>query len=102
MSHKLITKESKYAMSGNPFISARVPSEVLEQLESYAEATGESKSKILLKALVSYLENPTETSITTTEKRIRTLENYVHERFKSLEAEVDKLDKKIFYLQSGH
>lgn len=89
-------------MPGNPFVSARVPSEVLEQLESYAEATGESKSKILLKALVSYLENPTETSTTSAEKRIRTLENYVHERFKSLEAEVEKLDKKIFHLQSGH
>lgn len=100
MSHKLITKEGKYVMSSNPFISARIPSEVLEQLELRCEATGDSKSKILIKALMSYLENPTETSTTSVEKRIRTLENWVHERLKSLEVEVEKIDKETFYLKS--
>ena len=88
-------------MAANPFISARIPSEILEQLEHYSEVTGDSKSKVVVKALASFLENPNkseyEISITSSEKRIRTLENYMNERFRNLEAQLEKLDKKMFY-----
>ncbi|NJO62211.1 MAG: hypothetical protein HC836_29490 [Richelia sp. RM2_1_2] len=82
-------------MSRNSFISARVPSEVFKQLEFHAKTTGESKSKILLKALDKYLENPTDSS--DSNKRIKSFEWYMNERLKDLESEVEKLDKNFFY-----
>jgi len=39
----------------NPFLSARIPPDLLKKVEEHIAQTGESKSEILIKALTAYL-----------------------------------------------
>jgi hypothetical protein len=44
-------------MSDSRFISARIPSELLEKIEEYTQVTGESKTDTVIQALNAYLDS---------------------------------------------
>src|SRR6476646_2010022 len=81
-------------MTAKPFISARIPQDLLEQLESRADATGESKTEILVEALKEYLDpkEPSTEERASLEKRLRNFEQWATNRLTSIEEKVEELD----------
>ena len=85
-------------MASKEFISARIPRDLLEKIENYAEAKGESKSKILIEAIKKYLE-PEESSteeklsLEKREERIKHFERWIDYRLENLEKRVLSLEQ---------
>lgn len=82
-------------MANKPFVSARIPEKLLEQLEARSEATGETKTDILIEALTVYL-NPSEAedkNQTDLENRMRYFEHWISSRLSSLEERVNSLEE---------
>lgn len=83
-------------MTAKPFISARIPQDLLEQLESRADATGESKTEILVEALKEYLDpkeqKPSTEERLSLEQRLRAFEQWATNRLTRIEEKVEELD----------
>lgn len=62
-------------MATSPFISARIPPELLNKIEEYIEATGESKTDAIVKALTAYLDSWAVKKDNSLEKKVYELEN---------------------------
>jgi metal-responsive CopG/Arc/MetJ family transcriptional regulator len=81
-------------MASKSFISARIPDDLQEKLESYSQATGESKSRILIDALSKYLNADS----STTDKdlnlydRILYFERWVSNRLNNVEDRIMALE----------
>ncbi len=79
-------------MSKKKFISARIPQDLLEKIEEYAERKGESKSQILIEAIEKYLdpqELNTEEKLTL--EGIKKFDNWIEYRLENLEKKVSSL-----------
>jgi hypothetical protein len=90
----LLDRDREKAMTAKPFISARIPQDLLEQLESRADATGESKTDILVEALKEYLDpkEPSTEERSSLEKRLRNFEQWATDRLTNIEEKVEELD----------
>lgn len=82
-------------MANKSFITARIPDELNEKLESYAEETGESKTNILIDALNKYLNsNNSKSDIDINlEERVKYLENFVYEKLMNINTRIDELEE---------
>jgi metal-responsive CopG/Arc/MetJ family transcriptional regulator len=92
----LLDWDREKAMTAKPFISARIPQDLLEQLESRADERGESKTEILVEALKEYLEpkeqKPSAEERLSLEQRLRAFEQWAVSRLASIEKKVEKLE----------
>jgi hypothetical protein len=90
----LLDWDREKAMTAKPFISARIPQDLLEQLESRADATGESKTDILVEALKEYLDpkEPGTEERSSLEQRLRAFEQWAVSRLTSIEEKVEELE----------
>ena len=63
---------------GKPQISVRIPSSLMEKLNSYVERTGSSKTEVMVGALAQYLDCaeaiPLSQRMTEVERRVAELE----------------------------
>lgn len=82
-------------MSSKPFISARIPEELLKSLESHVDSTGKSKTDIITDALYEHLGfgRQLKESGINIEKRLRLLEQWVDRRFRAVENRLDELEE---------
>ena len=84
-------------MASNPFLSGRIPQELLNRVEKHIQDTGESKTNILIQALAAYLNFPIQlsnSSSSTLEKRLNDLEQQV-EKLLSLDKDISKIKQII-------
>ena len=81
-------------MSSKPFISARIPEELLKSLESHDDSTGKSKTDIITDALYEHLGfgKQLKASGINAEKRIRLLEQWVDRKFRAVEHRLEQLE----------
>ena len=81
-------------MSSKPFISARIPEELLKSLESRVDSTGKSKTDIITDALYEHLGfgKQLQASGVNVEKRIRLLEQWVDRKFRAVEHRLEQLE----------
>lgn len=82
-------------MASKSFISARLPKELLERVESFAEETGGSKSGVLIDALENYLgnqESPDSPS-RDLEDRVLKFERWIDSRVSRLEDKVKTISE---------
>ena len=91
----MITNDN--SMASNPFLSGRIPQELLNRVEKHIQDTGESKTNILIQALAAYLNFPIQlsnSSSSTLEKRLNDLEQQV-EKLLSLDKDISKIKQII-------
>lgn len=86
-----------------PFISARIPEDLLDQLESRALAEHESKTEVLVKALKEYLdpESSKTEGNSSLERRVRVLEHCISKNFMNLEFRVNALETSRGFLTTN-
>lgn len=72
----------------NPFLSGRIPADLLDHIERYCLETGETKTSVLIKALSAYLNHPvvSRQTLSLSEERLASLE----QRIAALEEMVQK------------
>ena len=82
-------------MATKPFVSARIPKELMEQLEAHVDATGSSKTDIIIDALSEHLgygKKLREHGVGI-ERRLTMLEYWLHERIKGLDDRLNACEK---------
>ncbi|MEM7065113.1 MAG: ribbon-helix-helix domain-containing protein [Cyanobacteria bacterium P01_B01_bin.77] len=83
-------------MSNKVSITARIPEEMLEQVELHAQVAGKTKTDILTDALAKYLGDVSGTNtdaISNLEQQIQHLNQYLLLRLTALEAKVAALEQ---------
>ena len=86
-------------MAKKPFVSARIPNELMERLEAHAGTTGASKTDIIIDALSEHLgygKKLREHGIGI-ERRLTMLEYWLHERIKGLDDRLSACEKTSSY-----
>ena len=85
-------------MATKPFISARIPQELMKRLESRVEATGISKTDIIIDALAKHLGYGHELQEhgIGIERRLTMLEFWLNERLKGLDDRLSSLESPSF------
>lgn len=89
-------------MASKEFISARIPKDLLNKIEYYAELKGESKSKILIEAIKKYLacEESTAEEELSSQEAIESLRRWIDFRLGNLEEKVLSLEHIEEFLSS--
>lgn len=94
-------------MTNKLYVSARIPEELHEKLESYAEAKGESKSSILIDALSKYLNPKDSNDKEELElgERVKYFEQWVFKRLADIDNRVrtlEELKHQLATIQQGN
>ncbi len=70
-------------MAGNPFFSGRIPQNLHDRIQEHCDATGETKTQVLIQALAAYLDHPLET------------ESQNNDTIKDLKKDLENLDSRL-------
>lgn len=82
-------------MATKSFISARIPKHLMERLEAHVEATGDSKTDVIVEALAEHLAHDEESKTRggSIERRLSSLEHWIFERFRGIDNKLEILDQ---------
>lgn len=88
-------------MASKPFISARIPEKLNQQLEVRADAEEKSKTDILITALAEYLDGDNSNKSETTNQSVRDLERSFRFFEQWVIDKVTRIENKVYSLEGA-